>query len=92
MTGSPRMLVAFTFAAAVVVGLVISLATGSWWVLVAAVLVHFGASTFVLGFLWKRFDQQDKPDPVTEARLEAEQRGAASSGTGDGASDRELVI
>jgi membrane protein implicated in regulation of membrane protease activity len=75
VSGSPRMLVAFTFAAAVVVGAIIALATGQWWVLAAAVLLHFAGTAFVLTFIWKRMDEQDKPDPLTEARLEDARRG-----------------
>jgi membrane protein implicated in regulation of membrane protease activity len=71
MTGSPRMLVAFTLAAAIVVGAVIGVTTGFWWALAIAMLIHFAATAFVITFLWRRMAQQDKPDPVTEARIEA---------------------
>lgn len=72
MFGNPRLLVAYTFGAALVVGAIIALGTGSWWVLAAAVLLHFAASAYFLWFTAKRIAQEDKPDPVTEARLEAE--------------------
>jgi uncharacterized membrane protein len=69
MTSGTRLLVGFTFATAVVVGAVISLATGSWWFLLLAVGVHLIATFTVLGAIGSRLRQQDKPDPVTEARL-----------------------
>jgi len=71
MTGSPRMLVAFTLAAAIVVGAIIGVSTGFWWALAIAMLIHFTATAFVMVFLGRRMAQQDKPDPVTEARIEA---------------------
>ena len=70
MSGSPRMLVAFTLATALVVGGVIALATGAWWVLVVAVLVHFAVTGFLLAFIWRRMDQKEKPDPVAETRFD----------------------
>jgi len=75
VNGSPRMLVAFTLAAAIVVGAIVGVTTGFWCALASALLIHFGTTAFVMTFLARRMDQQDKPDPVTEARLEAE-RGA----------------
>ena len=75
MNGSPRMLVAFTLAAAIVVGAIVGVTTGFWWALAIAMLIHLGTTAFVMGFLARRMGQQDKPDPVTEARIEAE-RGA----------------
>jgi len=70
VSGSPRMLVAFTLATALVVGGVIALATGAWWVLVVAVLVHFAVTGFLLAFIWRRMDQKEKPDPVAETRFD----------------------
>ena len=69
MTPGTRLLIAFTFGVAVVVGAVVSLATGSWWFLALAVAVHLVTSTVVLAAIGARLREQDKPDPVTEARL-----------------------
>jgi membrane protein implicated in regulation of membrane protease activity len=69
MTSGTRLLVGFTLAAAVVVGAIVSLATGSWWFLILAVGVHLVATLVVVGAIGKRLREQDKPDPVTEARL-----------------------
>ena len=74
MTSGTRLLVGFTFAMAVVVGAVVSLATGSWWFLLLAVAAHVIATLAVLGTLASRLREQDKPDPVTEARLLEEER------------------
>jgi hypothetical protein len=69
MTSGTRLLVGFTFAAAVVVGAIISLATGSWWFLILAIGAHLLATFGVMLSIGNRLKQQDKPDPVTEARL-----------------------
>jgi hypothetical protein len=75
MTSGTRLLVAFTFGVAVVVGAVVSLAVGSWWFLALAVGVHFVTTVVVLGAIGARLRGQDKPDPVTEARLLEEDDG-----------------
>jgi membrane protein implicated in regulation of membrane protease activity len=69
MRSGNRLLLVFTFGVAVVVGAIISLAVGSWWVLAAAVAVHVIGTVMVLGLVSKRLQEEDKPDPVTEARL-----------------------
>ena len=56
----------------VVIGGIVSLATGSWWFLILAVALHALGTFLVLGTIGKRLRQQDKPDPVTEARVEEE--------------------
>jgi membrane protein implicated in regulation of membrane protease activity len=72
MRGAPRLLVVFTLAMAVVIGVVISLAIGSWWFLVLAVAVHATATLLVIGAVGRRLDEGYKPDPLTEARIEEE--------------------
>jgi hypothetical protein len=69
MTSGTRLLIGFTLGVALVVGAVISLATGSWWFLILAVGVHLVATVVVLGTIGSRLGEEDKPDPVTEARL-----------------------
>lgn len=69
MSSGTRLLIGFTLAAAIVVGAVISLATGSWWFLILALGVHAIGTITVMVVLWHRLREQDKPDPVTEARL-----------------------
>lgn len=84
---SPRLLILFTFATVLVVGFVIALATGKWWVLLLALLAHATASVLVISAIGKRLSQGDKPDPLTEAK----QAENAEEGKG-GREDRELVI
>ncbi len=70
--GENRFLVAITFGTALVVGVFLSLVTNSWWLLVAAMLVH-GLATFVVaGTVIRLTGEQDKPDPVTVARMQEE--------------------
>jgi membrane protein implicated in regulation of membrane protease activity len=93
--GNPRLLVAYTLGVAIVIGAIISLATGSWWVLAFAVAVHLGASAFFLVYTFRRIEQGDKPDPVTEARLEEEQRaGKKNDGLTDSGrrGDHEVIL
>jgi membrane protein implicated in regulation of membrane protease activity len=70
MNGNPRMLVLMTFATVLVVGGILALATGSWLALVIPVVLHVLGTVLVISGVFKRLDQGDKPDPVTEARLE----------------------
>jgi membrane protein implicated in regulation of membrane protease activity len=69
-SGSPRLLVIFTLALGFVVAVVLLLATGSWWVLVLALLALFAAAGALHLAVSKRLAQASKPDPATEARLE----------------------
>lgn len=69
MNSGTRLLVGFTFATAVVVGAIVTLATGNWWFLILALGAHLFATIGVMLSIGSRLRQQDKPDPVTEARL-----------------------
>jgi membrane protein implicated in regulation of membrane protease activity len=73
MSSGTRLLVVFTLGAAIVVGAVVSLITGSWWFLALALAIHFTATFLVMGAIGSRLSQQEVEDPVTEARL-AEER------------------
>jgi hypothetical protein len=67
-----KLAVAVSGSAAIVVGAIISLATGSWLVLVLALLVH-GLMTLVVGVMvLKIAGETEKPSPETVARLQAE--------------------
>lgn len=72
MSGSPRLLVIFTGATLLVAGLVAALATDNWIFLPVAMGVHVLATVLVMFAIWPRLKDADKPDPVTEARLEEE--------------------
>jgi hypothetical protein len=78
------MLTVFTLATVVVVGAIISLATNNWLILVIAIALHLIVSTLVLGFVFKATNQGDKPDPVTEAHIDA---GDVSPRKADGLTD-----
>jgi membrane protein implicated in regulation of membrane protease activity len=73
MSSGTRLLVIFTLGAAIVVGAVVSLITGSWWFLALALAIHCIATFLVMGAIGSRLRQQEVEDPVTEARL-AEER------------------
>jgi membrane protein implicated in regulation of membrane protease activity len=71
---TPRLMILTFGALALVVGAVASLALGSWWILVAVMGLHALASAAVIGYAFIAAGQQeDKPDPVTQARLEEEE-------------------
>lgn len=91
-SSSPRLLVIFTLALAVVVGAVAALALGSWWVLIAVLAIHFVASALVVGVILRRTGQASKPDPVTEARLDEETDDANGEPRGQRDEDRVFGI
>jgi hypothetical protein len=72
MRTSPRMLVVFTFATFLVVGAVVALATGSWWVLLLAIGIHALGTLLVTVVIFRALGSHEKPDPTTEARLDEE--------------------
>jgi membrane protein implicated in regulation of membrane protease activity len=78
MTGNPRMLLLMTFATVLVVGGIAALATKSWWALVIPVVLHVIGTVMVVSGVFKRLDDGDKPDPVTEARLDERRVGSPS--------------
>jgi hypothetical protein len=88
------MLVVFTLATAIVLGVVVSLSTDNWLFLVLAVGIHAIVTTLVLGFVFKATNSGDKPDPVTEAHIDAGDRPAETGGlTKSGRrDDREVVL
>jgi len=72
-------MIALLGATALVAGAVAALALGSWWILVGVLALHALASTLVIGYTLNRAGQTgDKPDPVTEARIESERPRPAS--------------
>ncbi|HEX2233100.1 MAG TPA: hypothetical protein VHG69_07020 [Thermoleophilaceae bacterium] len=72
--GTPRMMVIMLGAAGVIVAAVAALALDSWAVLVAVLVVHFAVSGAVIAYSLKKAAQDEgKPDPLTEARVEEEQ-------------------
>ena len=87
--GTPRMMIFIFGALALMVGAIASLALGSWWILVAVLAVHAIISAIVVGYAWHQASRTvDKPDPVTEARIEDE--ADESPRAGRVAGDREV--
>jgi membrane protein implicated in regulation of membrane protease activity len=77
MRTPPRLLVLFTGATALVVAAIVALATGWWWLLPVVLVIHLAVFAFVMVPVGKALNQGDKPDPVTDARLEDEGTGSS---------------
>ena len=78
--GTPRLMIVLSAATVLVVGAIISLATGSWWFLIIALAAHAIGTLVVLAYSMSKVTQdEDKPDPVTEARIEEEESGASTA-------------
>jgi type IV secretory pathway TrbD component len=74
MFGAPRLMIVVLGATAVVVAAIAVLAFQTWWALVIALGAHAIGSTLVIGYTYRRTQASgDKPDPVTEARVEEEE-------------------
>lgn len=86
-------MIVFTLATAGVVLIVAALATGSWWLLPVALLVHGAATGITVVSIRRATAQQDKPDPVTEARVEEElkESKARDEERGDGDEPRMAI-
>jgi hypothetical protein len=69
---SNRLIIIVTFCAAVVVGVAASLATGSWWAVVAAVAVHAIGTLVVATGVLQMTTQTEHASPEVAARLEEE--------------------
>jgi hypothetical protein len=69
---SMRPLLIITLAVALVVGVVVSLATGSWWALVAAAAVHAVGTMVVASGAIQATTEIEHASPETSARLEEE--------------------
>jgi hypothetical protein len=76
MTGTPRLMMIIVIATGVVVIGVASLALESWLLFAVLMVLHGVASAAVIGYTFKKTAETgDKPDPVTEARIEEERSG-----------------
>jgi hypothetical protein len=65
-------LVAISFAAFVVIGVILSLATGSWWAFAAALAVHAAGTLAVATAALRLTTETEHVSPELAARLEAE--------------------
>ena len=79
MFGSPRMLLWMTLGAAVVAAAVLVTVSGEWWTLFIPLVIHGLGTALVLGGVFKVIGERDKPDPVTQARLDEEGDEATTS-------------
>jgi hypothetical protein len=87
------MLVAISLGTVVVLAAILAVATNHWVILPIAILVHFVVSAVVVGIVFKKVDEGDKPDPVTEAHIEAGDIPAKSDGlTKSGRRDDQEVV
>jgi membrane protein implicated in regulation of membrane protease activity len=69
----PRLMVVLFVATAVVVAAVIALTLRSWWVLAAVLVLHAIVTILVVAYALRQAGEtDDKPDPVSEARIEEE--------------------
>ena len=85
------MMLALLGGAALVVAAVAALALESWWILVVVLVLHGAVAAAVVGFgLLRASESHDKPDPVTEARIEEEQADEQGPRAGRVAKDREV--
>jgi membrane protein implicated in regulation of membrane protease activity len=66
-----RTLVVITLFAALIVGAVIALITGSWWFLLVALVLHAIGTVVVVATTFSLVSQVESPDPRTAAALEA---------------------
>jgi hypothetical protein len=67
-----RLAVAMTFLTALVVGAIVSLATGSWWFLLLALGVHALGTLAVVGIVLRMTTQTEHMSPSAAARLQDE--------------------
>jgi membrane protein implicated in regulation of membrane protease activity len=80
---TPRLMTVLLAAVGVVVAAAAALALQSWVVLGVVLAVHFVATILVSwDALRQAGDARDKPDPVTEARVEEEHAGGGPSTAG----------
>jgi membrane protein implicated in regulation of membrane protease activity len=67
-----RVLIAITFAVLLIVGVTVSLATGSWWAVVAACAVHALGTLIIVTMALRISTQVEHMAPGTAARLQDE--------------------
>lgn len=67
-----KLLILLMGATALTVGVIGALVVKSWWVMLAAILVHSLLTAIVVGASMKLFSQVEKPDPNTVTKLEDE--------------------
>jgi membrane protein implicated in regulation of membrane protease activity len=79
MFGNPKLLFWITLAGALIVGGILVLATNKWWAVFIPLVLHGVGTALVTKGVFKLLDERDKPDPVTQARLDEEGETPATS-------------
>jgi dipeptide/tripeptide permease len=79
MFGNPKLLFWITLAGAVIVAGILVLATNKWWVIFFPLALHGIGTGLVTKGVFKVLGERDKPDPVTQARLDEEGETPATS-------------
>ncbi|MDQ4048580.1 MAG: hypothetical protein M3131_04240 [Actinomycetota bacterium] len=69
---SSRLLIVLTGATALTVGIIASLAVGSWWLVAVAMALHSVLTAVVVGMSMTLFSQVEKPDSSVVTKLEDE--------------------
>jgi hypothetical protein len=72
MFGNPKLLLWMTLGSAVIVAAVLVLVTGEWWTLLIPFGLHILGTLLVTKGVFGVLGERDKPDPVTQARLDEE--------------------
>jgi hypothetical protein len=67
-----RLILIITFLMFLVVGAIVSLAVGSWWILLAVVAVHAVATVLMTAGVLQATADVERPDQATLGRMEAE--------------------
>ena len=79
MFGNPKLLFWVTLAGALIVGGILVLATDKWWTIFFPLVLHGIGTTLVTKGVLRLIGERDKPDPVTQARLDEEGETPATS-------------
>jgi hypothetical protein len=79
MFGNPKLLYWITLSGAVIIAAILLLATNKWWVIFFPLALHGLGTALVTMGVFKVLDERDKPDPVTQARLDDEGKPTATS-------------
>jgi hypothetical protein len=72
MLGTNRLIVAVAFVPLLVIGVIISLSTDSWWAVVAACAVHAVGTLIVASIVLRLTTAVERVEPATAARLQEE--------------------
>src|SRR4051812_350325 len=70
--GANRVLIAITFTVLLIVGVIVALATGSWWAVVAAAAVHALGALAIISMTLRLTTDVEHMTPAATARLEEE--------------------